>query len=522
MFNNYLKGIFVMNYYEFTSFLLYFVLVIGVGIYFFVKNKSVSEKDYFLGGRNMNGLVSAFSAGASDMSAWVLMGLPGAIYLSGLGQVWISIGLLIGTVLSWIFVAPRLRRFAIKADDAITIPQFLSNRFKSKSPVLKVACAVIFVIGYCFYSASSVYACGILFNTLIPDISKEVAMVIATCIILVYTLLGGFNAVCWTDFFQGMLMLAALMIVPIIALFVLKSSGAIAPVVTKENYYNLMSSGAFDWESIANILTGLGWGLGYFGMPHILIRFMAVKSEKEMKKSQIIGSCWTALILLMATIVGLVGHEYLGNSMEGQKNLVFVETVRKIFDVGALALIGGLLISAIVAASMSTADSQLLASSSAFASDFYKTTIKKDASDKKMLMVGRIAVAVISVVALAIALAVQKFDLGGIMELVSAAWSVFGAAFGPVILLSLYWKRLNYKGACAGIISGFAVSVLWMILFNLDYYGFSAVIVYTGLYEIVPGFIAGLIVAVSVSLFTEEPDNEVKQLFESAENYSEN
>ena len=511
-----------MNYYEFTSFLLYFVLVIGVGIYFFVKNKSVSEKDYFLGGRNMNGLVSAFSAGASDMSAWVLMGLPGSIYLYGLGQVWISIGLLIGTVLSWIFVAPRLRRFAIKADDAITIPQFLSNRFKSKSPVLKVACAVIFVIGYCFYSASSVYACGILFNTLIPDISKEVAMVIATCIILVYTLLGGFNAVCWTDFFQGMLMLAALMIVPIIALFVLKSSGAIAPVVTKENYYNLMSSGAFDWESIANILTGLGWGLGYFGMPHILIRFMAVKSEKEMKKSQIIGSCWTALILLMATVVGLVGHEYLGNSMEGQKNLVFVETVRKIFDVGALALIGGLLISAIVAASMSTADSQLLASSSAFASDFYKTTIKKDASDKKMLMVGRIAVAVISVVALAIALAVQKFDLGGIMELVSAAWSVFGAAFGPVILLSLYWKRLNYKGACAGIIAGFAVSVLWMVLFNLDYYGFSAVIFYTGLYEIIPGFIVGLIVAVVVSLYTEKPAAEVEELFDAAENYSEN
>ena len=510
-----------MNYYELTSFILYFVLVIGVGIYFFVKSKTQSEKDYFLGGRNMNGLVSALSAGASDMSAWVLMGLPGSIYLYGLGQVWISIGLLIGTVLSWIFVAPRLRRFAIKADDSITIPQFLSNRFKTASPVLKIACAVIFVIGYCFYSASSVYACGILFNTLIPEISKEVAMVIATAIILAYTLLGGFKAVCWTDFFQGLLMLAALMIVPIIALFVLKSSGAIAPVVTPDNYYNLLSSGAFDWESIANILTGLGWGLGYFGMPHILVRFMAVKSEKEMKKSQIIGSTWTALILLMATVVGLVGHEYLGNSMEGQKNLVFVETVRNIFDVGALALIGGLLISAIVAASMSTADSQLLASSSAFASDFYKTTVKKDATDKEMLMVGRIAVAVISVIAFGIAFAVLKFDLGGIMELVSAAWSVFGAAFGPVILLALYWKRLNYKGACAGIIAGFAVSVLWMILFNLGYYGFSAVIADTGLYEIVPGFIVGLVVAVVVSLCTEKPVADVEALFESVENYTE-
>ncbi len=511
-----------MNYYELTSFILYFVLVIGVGIYFFVKSKSSSEKDYFLGGRNMNGFVSALSAGASDMSAWVLMGLPGSIYLYGLGQVWISVGLLIGTVLSWIFVAPRLRRFAIKADDAITIPQFLSNRFKSKSPVLKVACAVIFVIGYCFYSASSVYACGILFNTLIPDISKETAMIIATGIILVYTLLGGFNAVCWTDFFQGLLMLAALMIVPIIALFVLKISGAIAPAVTPDNYYNLLSSGAFDGESVASIITGLGWGLGYFGMPHILVRYMAVKSEKEMKKSQIIGSIWTALILLMATVVGLVGHEYLGGTLDkGTKNLVFVNVVRNIFGVGALALIGGLLISAIVAASMSTADSQLLAASSAFASDFYKTTIKKDATDKQMLFVGRIAVAVISIIALAIALLVQKFDLGGIMELVSAAWSVFGAAFGPVILLALYWKRLNYKGACAGLIAGFAVSVLWMVFFNLGYYGFNAVIADTGVYEIVPGFIAGLMVAVIVSLCTAKPEKEVEELFDEVKNFKE-
>lgn len=511
-----------MNYYELTSFILYFVLVIGVGIYFFVKNKSSSEKDYFLGGKNMNGVVSALSAGASDMSAWVLMGLPGSVYLYGLGQVWISIGLLIGTVLSWIFVAPRLRRFSIKADDAITIPQFLSNRFKSKSAVLKISCAVIFVIGYCFYSASSVYACGILFNTLIPDISKEVAMVIATGIILVYTLLGGFNAVCWTDFFQGLLMLAALMVVPIVTLFILNASGAVAEVVTPENYYNLLSSGAFDWDSISNILTGLGWGLGYFGMPHILVRFMAVKSEKEMKKSQILGSCWTTLILIMATIVGLVGHEYLGASLDkGTKNLVFVNTVRDIFGYGALALIGGILISAIVAASMSTADSQLLAASSAFASDFYKTTVKQDASDKQMMMIGRITVAVVSVIALALSLVVLKFDLGGIMELVSAAWSVFGAAFGPVILLALYWKRFNFKGACAGIISGFAVSVLWMILFNLGYYGFNALIVDTGLYEIVPGFIVGLVVAVCVSLATNKPEKDVEELFDSVKNFSE-
>ena len=511
-----------MNYYEISAFILYFILVIGVGVFFFIKSKSSSEKDYFLGGRNMNGLVSALSAGASDMSAWVLMGLPGSIFLYGLGQVWISVGLFIGTVLSWIFVAPKLRRFAIKADDSITIPQYLSNRFKATSPVLKVACAIIFIVGYCFYSASSVYACGILFNTLVPEISKEWGMIISTAIILVYTLLGGFNAVCWTDFFQGLLMLAALMIVPIVALFILNASGALAPVSETQNYYNLLSSGKMDWASVSNILTGLGWGLGYFGMPHILVRYMAVKSEKEMKKSQIIGPIWTALILTMATLVGIVGHEYLGSSLEaGSKNLVFVNIVRNVFGFGALALFGGILISAIVAASMSTADSQLLASASAFASDFYKTTIKKDASDKRMLVVGRITVAVISAIALVLSLLVLKFELGGIMELVSAAWSIFGSAFGPVILLSLYWKRLNYKGACAGIISGFLSSLVWMVLFNLPYYGFPTVIADTGLYEIVPGFIIGLLVTVIVSLATEKPSDEVLELCESVDNFSE-
>ncbi|MBQ8881996.1 MAG: sodium:proline symporter, partial [Clostridia bacterium] len=215
----------MVNIYELISFIAYFLLVLGVGIFFFIKVKANSEKDYFLGGKNMNGLVSALSAGASDMSAWVLMGLPGSIFLYGLGQVWISVGLLIGTVCAWIFVAPRLRRYAIKAGDAVTLPEYLSNRFNSKNPVIRITCAVIFMIGYCVYAASSVYACGQLFNTLVPAIDKVWAMIISASVILIYTLLGGFNAVCWTDFFQGMLMLVALMIVPIIALFVLNTVG---------------------------------------------------------------------------------------------------------------------------------------------------------------------------------------------------------------------------------------------------------------------------------------------------------
>lgn len=507
-----------MNYYELSTFILYFVVVLAIGIYFFVKSKDKNEKDYFLGGRSMSGLVAAFSAGASDMSAWVLMGLPGSIFAYGLGSVWISIGLLIGTICAWLFVAPRLRRFAIKANDSITIPQFLSNRFKAKSPVLAIICAVIFVVGYCIYTASSLSACGDLFNTIIPQIDKRTAMIISAVVILVYTFLGGFNAVCWTDFFQGLIMLGAIMLVPILALAVMNSTGSIGTPVQTENYYNFLSTGSFDWKSVANILTGLGWGLGYFGMPHILVRYMSIKSEKEMKKSKIIGIIWFIIILAFATMVGLVAHEYLGDSLsEDNRNLAFITMVRSIFKNGGLAIIGGLMLSAIVAAAMSTADSQLLASSSAFSSDIYKSVIRKDAKDKEMLWVGRIAVAIILVIALFIAINPNSAD---IMQLVSAAWSIFGAAFGPTIILALFWKRFNYKGACAGIIVGFLVSVLWLVLFNFEYYGskeipHTSLIYNTGLYEIVPGFILGLVVAVIVSLLTKAPDKEVVELFDS-------
>ena len=501
-----------MNWYELSAFILYLVAMLAIGVWFFVKGlkkKNTTEKDYFLGGRQMSGLVAAFSAGASDMSAWVLMGLPGSICLYGLGEVWISIGLFIGTVCAWLFIAPKLRRFAIKADDSITVPQFLSNRFKSKNPLLQVSCAVIFVIAYCVYTASSLSACGELFNTVL-GIDGKIAMIIAAIVILLYTLLGGFNAVCWTDLIQGLIMLGALMIVPIVCLFFLKLDGPIASVATPENYYNLLSSGKFDWNSIAGILSGLGWGLGYFGMPHILIRYMSIRSEKEMKKSQIIGIIWIFIILVMATVVGIVGHEYLGSSVTADnKNLVFVNIVKKIFGYGAVALIGGIMLSAIVAAAMSTADSQLLASSSSFASDIYKTTIRKNASEKEMQWVSRGTVALVIIVAFFIAI---NPNSGGIMGLVESAWAFFGAAFGPVIIFSLFWKRFNYVGAVSSILSGFTVSIFWMFAFNS---GADSFIFNTGLYELVPGFIVGTIVAVVVTLLTKAPSQEVVELFES-------
>ncbi len=508
--------------FELISFIAYFVLVLAVGIWFFLKSKSKGEKEYFLGGRNMNGLVAAFSAGASDMSAWVLMGLPGAICVAGLGEVWISIGLFIGTICAWLFVAPKLRRFAIKADDAITIPQFLSNRFKAKNPVLRISCAVIFVIAYCVYTASSLSACGTLFNTVL-GIDPTIGMIVAAVVILVYTLLGGFNAVCWTDFFQGLIMLAALMFVPIIALFIITPQATAETITqTTPNFYNLLSSGKFDWTSVSGILSGLGWGLGYFGMPHILVRYMSIRSEKEMKKSQAIGIGWFFVIVLMATLVGIIGREFFGDIYleggveAGNQETIFIKMVRCIFTpYTALALIGGLMLSAIVAASMSTADSQLLASSSSFASDIYKTAIKKDASDKEMLWVGRIAVAVVLILALVIVFIPGS---GGIMDLVGSAWAIFGAAFGPTILLALFWRRFNYKGAVSGIITGFLLTVFWMFAFNK---GNASWICNTGLYEIVPGFVVGLIVAVVVTLTTKAPEKEVLELYDSVTNDAE-
>lgn len=508
-----------ISFLEAAAFLVYLLVVLGIGVYFFIKGRKMQggDKEYFLGGRNMNGWVAALSAGASDMSAWVLMGLPGSIYLYGMGQVWISVGLLIGTVCAWVFVAPRLRRYSIKAGDAITIPQYLSKRFRSKNPALQIVCAVIFIVAYCVYAASSIVACGDLFTTVFGVQEATILgihvtmnalfyMICATLIILLYTFLGGFNAVCWTDFFQGTLMLAALMATPIVVLFVMRAPdfAPLAQVVTGENYYNLLSGGSLNWESIADILSGLGWGLGYFGMPHILVRYMAIRSEKEMKKSTVVGICWTTLILIMASIVGLVGHQFLGSYLEqGTQSLVFATLVRNIFP----ALLAGVMLSAILAASMSTADSQLLASSSAFASDVYKTVARKDASDREMLWAGRIVVGVISVIALLIAV---NPNCKGIMALVECAWAAFGSAFGPAILLSLYWKRFTYKGAVAGIVAGFLTDALWYVFLSGP----------TGLYEIIPGFLVSLAVSVAVSLADKAPEKEITDVFDEVQKVS--
>ncbi|WP_293728148.1 sodium/proline symporter [uncultured Phascolarctobacterium sp.] len=483
-----------MNYIEMIVFIVYLIFMLSIGVWFFVKDRNGGEKTYFLGGRQMGPWVTALSAGASDMSAWVLMGLPTSIYALGMGQIWIGVGLLIGYTLSWIYEAPRLRRFSIVANDSITVPQYLTNRFLSKSNLLQVVCAVVFLVAYTIYAASSIKACGTLFNTVI-GMDSSIAMYLAAFIIISYTFLGGFSAVCWTDFYQGLLILGSLLIAPIFAASLVDAS-AVAHIPAE--YWNPTAK----WT---DIVSGLGWGLGYFGMPHIIIRFMSLGSQKEMKKSAIIGISWTALILFFATMVGVVGRMYLGMDEEINKNsLVFIAMVRSIFP----ALISGVLLSAVLAASMSTADSQLLAAASSFASDVYKPVLRKDkATDKEMLWAGRFVVLGIAFIALLIA---SNPNAGSIMALVSNAWGVFGAAFGPAILLSLFWKRFTFHGAVAGIVAGALVDIAWLMLFSS-----------TGIYEIIPGFFGGLIAAMLASLLGQDPSKEVAALYDRAENYNE-
>ncbi len=479
---------------ELIVFIVYLACMLGIGVFFFVKGKRLGgDKEYFLGGREMGPFVTALSAGTADMSAWVLMGLPTSIYALGMGQIWISVGLALGYAISWIIEAPRLRKFSIVANDSITIPQYLTNRFLSSSKVLQVICAIIFLVAYTIYAASSIKACGTLFNT-VAGVDTNIAMYVAALITIGYVFLGGFKAACWTDFFQGLLMLAAMMLAPIFAAAMLGSMDA-APV--PEGYYNVLTSPQ-------DILSGLAWGLGYFGMPHIIVRYMSLRSQREMKKSATVAIFWTVLIVIFAALIGIIGRQFLGYDPVTEENsLVFILMVRSIFP----AVISGVLLAAILAASMSTASAQMLSAASSLAADVYKPLVRKgDVTEREMFWMSRCAVILISIVAVLIA---ADPNAGSIMSLVSNAWAIFGAAFGPAILLSLFWKRFNFTGAIAGIIVGGVVDVLWLVFLTTP----------TGLYELLPAFIVGLAAAVITTLATKEPGKEVTELFDRAMEY---
>ncbi|MBO5908881.1 MAG: sodium/proline symporter PutP [Clostridia bacterium] len=490
---------------EVLAFVLYFIAVLCIGIFFFVKSKNSGEKDYFLGGRGMGPWVTALSAQASDMSAWLLMGLPGSILAFGFGEVWIGIGLAIGTAANWIFVAKRLRRFSQAANDSITLPQYLSNRFGSGKRALQLIAAIIFLVCFTVYVASGFVAGTKVFVRIFPSLDTSTAMLIFAAIILIYTFLGGFKAVCWTDFFQGLLMLAALLIVPIIAVSLgeADTSALSQTIVDNAGKEYSFGTGLFnsDWR---DIVSGLTWGLGYFGMPHILVRFMSIRKAKEINRAALIAIVWVVLALGAVVVMSILGRMIMGEELilSQTQDMVFIAFARKYFP----GFVAGLLMSAIVAASMSTADSQLLVASSSFTSDIYKPFIRKQADEKEVLWVGRAIVLLVAVVAYFIASSKAE-GAQAIMTLVENAWAGFGSAFGPVVILSLFWKRFTYMGAIAGVVGGAVVDVVWLAG------GLSAS---TGIYELLPGFVAGFICAFVATLIDKKPDDETVAVFKAA------
>ena len=502
---------------DILAFALYFAAMIAVGLVFFFRSKATTEKDYFLGGRAMGPWVTAMSAQASDMSAWLLMGLPGSVLAFGFGQAWIGIGLAIGTAANWILVAKRLRKFSKASGDAITLPQYLSNRFASKSHLVSIICAVVFLVCFTIYVASAFVAGADVFTTLVPSLSSSAAMLIFAAIVIAYTFLGGFNAVCWTDFFQGLLMLGALLTVPVVVGFTRAlEPAALATVYKGPNGEEFRFVASFLNASWQDVLSGLGWGLGYFGMPHIIVRFMAIEKPSMVKKSATVAIIWVILSLGAAIVIAYLGRMFVYSDGvdlsaallgEGKQSLVFVELAKDVFP----KFIAGLLLAAIIAASMSTADSQLLVAASSFASDLYRPIIRKNASNKEMMWVSRIVVMVIALVAYFIASSKGK-AAQAIMDLVSNAWGIFGAAFGPVVLLSLFWRRFTYKGAVAGIVVGALVDMLWLWLPVAG----STLTAITGVYEIIPGFALSGIVAVVVTLLDKKPSLEVEEIFAKA------
>ena len=491
------------------AFIGYLAIMLAIGFYF--SNKSKNMNEYFLAGRGLNSWVTAMSAQASDMSGWLLMGLPGAAYATGMGNYWIAIGLAIGTILNWAFVAKPLRRFTEAVGDSITIPQYLQNRFKTDSPIVRLVCAVVIFIFFLVYTVSAFVSGGYLFQVVFDiDTSNEmftkIAVIASALIIIAYTLMGGFNAVAWTDFIQGLLMFIAIIALPIALIrnidnFSLDMINETQKIVAEgENAAGFAS--LFENRSGNAIISDLAWALGYFGMPHILVRFMAIKDAKSIKKSAIIAIVWVLISLGAAVLIGILGRLYLDgqgiNLAAAEQELIFIKVVKMLFP----GIFAGIFLSAVLAAIMSTADSQLLVTASAVANDFFKVVAKKDVSEKTTMWVSRGAVIAISVIACILALDPKD----SIMGIVSNAWAGFGAAFGPAIILSLYWKRLTLKGTVAGIIAGAATVLLWDNILHLG--GI--------MYSIVPGFAASILLTVIVSLIDKEPSKEVLEIFEKA------
>jgi len=476
----------------------YFALMIAIGIYA-MRTSTSSSEDYMLGGRSLSPKVAALSAGASDMSGWLLLGLPGALFASGLGEAWIGIGLLVGALLNWIFVAPRLREQTVHYGNAITIPSFLANRFPTQALSLRTVSAVVIVIFFAVYTASGLVAGGKLFESAFEGIFNfgglsdySAGIVITLGVVLIYTVVGGFLAVSMTDFVQGCIMMLALVIMPAVVLFG-EGGGGFAQATETLGEVDPLFLSWTEGLTFIGWLSAVTWGLGYFGQPHIIVRFMAIRSLEDVPTARNIGMSWMAISLIGAISLGIFGRAY------AVRNGMAIEDPETIFiilsDLLFHPLVTGFLYAALLAAVMSTVSSQLLVSSSSLTEDFYRLFLRKEATEVESVTVGRISVVVVGLVALWIA-----SDPGSmVLELVSNAWAGFGSAFGPLIILSLMWPRTNGIGAIAGMVVGAATVIFWIAMgWNASFMGGP------GVYEIIPGFILSWIAIMTLTLMTKD------------------
>ncbi len=486
----------------------YMALVIVIGLIYAKRNQNTEQ--FFLGGRSLGPWVTAMSAEASDMSGWLLMGLPGVAYISGFSEAfWTALGLGIGTYLNWKIVAVRLRKYSQVANNSITLPDFLSNRFKDNKKILMNISAIIILLFFTIYVATGFVACGKLFNSIF-GIDYTLMMLVSAAVIVIYTIIGGFLAESTTDFIQGILMCISLAIVLIVG--VVAAGGVkdvIANIKQMPGFLNINQIFSFKDQTAAPfgflaIISTLAWGLGYFGMPHVLLRFMAIRSSKELKKSRIVATTWVIISLFSAVCLGLVGaavfpHAGANGLISGNHETIFIQMSIKLLP----AVIAGIMMSGIMAATMSTSDSQLLITASAVSQNIYKGFLNKKASDKNVMWVSRITIIIVTVIAAILALN----ENSSIFRLVSYAWAGFGAAFGPVILFSLFWKRMTLAGAVSGVIAGGGMVILWKNVI-------SKLASYLNIYELLPAFIFACIVIVVVSLLTKEPSKEIQDEFE--------
>lgn len=475
---------------------VYLLILLVIGYYSYRKTSNLS--DYMIGGRGLGPLVTALSAGASDMSGWMLMGLPGAVYATGICNLWIGIGLTVGAYLNYLLLAPRFRVYTEVANDSMTIPDYLENRFKDKSNILRLVSGIVILVFFILYVSSGLVAGGKLFVDTYK-LTYTMGIVVTLSVVVLYTYFGGFLAVSLTDFFQGTLMFICLVTVPIVAYMNIGVDPG--TFVNKVKNIDPALFDLFRGTSIASIISLVAWGLGYFGQPHIIVRFMAIKSAKELKSARRIGIGWMAIGLLGAVVSGIIGLVYFTdhNSPLTDPETVFL----RLGDILFHPFITGIILSAVLAAIMSTISSQLLVCSSSITKDFYLAFFNKKATEKQQMVIGRLAVLVVSAIATVLAYMPNKT----ILNIVGQAWAGFGSSFGPVLLLSLYWKRMTKWGALSGMVVGGLTVIIW-ITSGLSGY----------LYEMIPGFSLSLISVIIISLLTKRPDTNIDADFAKMEN----